>query len=106
MIKLRSDCLCFLTRDGSRVPCSAIKVARSLLNDGVSENDLEKAIDTVLAYFRREQRDAVTVREFSAALRETFIQMGYIVDEVETDYTIEDAVRALQLFADYNPANN
>lgn len=79
MIRLRTDCLVFETRDGG-VPCPVELVIDELLGEAAAWVDpeiLKQAAAGVLRYFRDDlARDSVTVDEFSRALARVLEAFG------------------------------
>jgi hypothetical protein len=90
MIRLRTDCLVFETRDGG-VPCPVELVIDELLGEAAAWVDpgiLKEAAAGVLRYFRDDLgRDTVSVEEFSRALARVLEAFGVrvVAEEASTD---------------------
>ncbi len=80
MILLRPDCLVFETPAGENIPCSVKEVTIELIGETAEWLDreiLENAAAAVLHYFRVEQqRESVSVAEFSEALESVLCGLG------------------------------
>jgi len=80
MILLRPDCLVFETPQHGNIPCSIQEVTVEWIGEAVALVDrelLENAAAAVLHYFRVEQqRETVTVAEFTEALEKVLQGLG------------------------------
>lgn len=102
MIRLRTDCLVFETRDGG-VPCPVELVIDQLLGEAAAWVDpeiLKQAAAGVLRYFRDDLgRDSVTVDEFSHALARVLEAFGVRVVAEESSAASKADPAALDLRA-------
>jgi hypothetical protein len=80
MILLRPDCLVFETPAGENVPCPVKDVTIEFIGDAaglLEQETLENAAAAVLHFFRVEQqRQSITIAEFSAALEKVLASLG------------------------------
>src|SRR5437868_5771280 len=80
MILLRPDCLVFETPSGENVPCAVKEVTIEFVGEAaglLEQETLENAAAAVLHFFRVEQqRESITVAEFSAALEQVLGSLG------------------------------
>jgi hypothetical protein len=87
MIQLKPDCLIFSTADGQLIPCSAEDVTIELMGDATQIIDpdiIRNAAAAVLHFFKTEQqRDHVSVAEFSEALEKVLRSFGFDVSYEE-----------------------
>lgn len=83
MIQLHSDYLVFEVSGGDKIPCSVEKLTIEILSDSLDQIDpdvIHHAAHAVLHYFKDDLgRDSVTLDEFTAALEQVLIGLGYQV---------------------------
>ncbi len=83
MIQRHSDYLVFEVSGGDKIPCSVEKLTIEILADSLDQIDPEvirQAAKAVLHYFREEVgRESVTVDEFTSALEQVLIGLGFQV---------------------------
>ena len=84
MIRLRSDCLIIQISGGEQFPCPVEVVATGLIGkavDWMSPEVIQNVTAAVLHFFREEQdREVVSVAEFSEALESVLQNLGYSVN--------------------------
>ena len=94
MIALRHDCLLFELKNGERVPCSAEMIFVEIVGGADSQLEpdlLRHAAASVFHYFKVEQeRESVTVGEFSLALEKVLHHLGYTIHADRPDAEIRD----------------
>lgn len=85
MIRLRADCLIIKISGGEQFPCPVEVVTTELIGkavDWMSQEAIQNVAAAVLHFFREEQdREAVSVAEFSEVLERVLQNLGYSVSE-------------------------
>ncbi len=83
MIRLHPDCLIIKISDGEQFPCPAEVVTMELIGQAVAwmgDETIKNITAAVLHFFREEQeREVVSVAEFSEALENVLRSFGYSV---------------------------
>lgn len=84
MIRLRADCLIIQISGGEQFPCPVEIVTTELIGEAVawmSQEAIQNVTAAVLHFFREEQeREVVSVAEFSEALESVLQNLGYSVN--------------------------
>lgn len=83
MIALHTDCLTFRLPNGESIPCSAEMISVDIIGEAHNALDpemLRHAAASVFHYFKHEQeRESVSVSEFSRALEKVLTHLGYTI---------------------------
>lgn len=104
MIQLHPDYLFFQTQSGEMVPCSAESVTIELIGDAASFLDpmlVREAAAAVVHFFKYEQqRDVVSVGEFSQALEKVLRGLGFTVVGDESPDKVGDLAEVARVAED------